>query len=636
MASPLVSLVLGLSRRSARVSILAAAACVVALVVLPVGVTGATPRHPGGVYLGETSQDRRVEFVLSADGSRIRAIQMSVEARCRRIGIDVSHLEFTKGRPARSGEITGEFSYEYDDGADDPTVARGRLIWRFVGARRVVGSVRLRIRGEYLVDVDLSKTVHDTCRSGQVRFSAEAPPESRSRLGELSAASAEAGCYRRPARAGCLPARALDEPSSITISPDGRHLYAAGARDAIEAPPRIASFARESTTGALQQLGDQEGCVERTGRGGCTPARGMHGGPSVAISGDGRHLYVAGGAPAGSSVDGSIAVFARDQASGVLSQPPGPLACLGDPAEGCAAIGSPGQPQAIAMSPDGRQLYVSWKSYGPDDTGVAWFERDPDSGGLSSPPGVACLSSKGTQGCERASTMLHLESLLASRDGQALYAADGGGITAMIRDVETGRLREASGRGRCLRTGTRGVCGTLRVGDEGETELVASPDGRNLYLSAGSSLAILRRRGAGPGLTQPTGTAGCLTDGEEVPGCRYARGLEEINGLAVSPDGRNVYVGATLAKYSVYGRGAIAVFARSPDGTLVQLRAKRGCISGSPSARDPFGPLRCGTARIRQTSGIAISPGGEHLYAGWATFDDSASGLTVLSRRMQR
>jgi DNA-binding beta-propeller fold protein YncE len=628
----LVSLILGLYRGS----ILAAAACVVALVVLPVEVTGAAPRHPGGVYLGETSQDRRAEFVLSDDGSRIRAIRMSVEARCRRIGIDVSHLEFTKGRPARRGEITGEFSYEYDDGADDPTVARGRLIWRFVAARRVVGSVRLRIRGEYLVDVDLSKTVHDTCHSGQVLFSAEAPPEARSRLGELSAASGEAGCYRRPARTGCLSARALHEPSSIIISPDGRHLYAAGARDAPEARPQIASFARESTTGTLQQLGGQEGCVNRTGKDSCAAGRGMHGRPNVAISGDGRHLYVAGSTPWGSAVSASIAVFARDQASGALSQAAGAVGCLGDPIEGCGAIGSPGQPEAIAMSPDGRQLYISWKSFGPDDRGVSWYERDPISGGLSSPPGVACLSSRGTQGCERASTVLHLESLLASRDGRALYAADAGGITAMIRDLETGRLSEASGPGRCLRTRTRGICGRLRVGEEGRTELVSSPNGRNLYLSVGSSVAILRRRGAGPGLTQATGTAGCLTDGEEVPGCRYARGLEEINGLAVSPDGRNVYVGATLAKYSAYGRGAIAVFARSPNGSLVQLRAKTGCVSGSPNALDPFGPLRCSTAGIRQTSGIAISPGGEHVYAGWATFDESASGLTVLSRRMQR
>lgn len=91
----------------------------------------------------------------------------------------------------------------------------------------------------------------------------------------------------------------------------------------------------------------------------------------MAVSRDGRHLYVA------NELDGTIAVFAHDPAVGsvTIAQT---IASVTD------GSGVPCQPAEIVLSPDGRHLYVT--NRGPEQVGI--FAVDAESGAIT-PAGFA-------------------------------------------------------------------------------------------------------------------------------------------------------------------------------------------------------------------------------------------------------
>ena len=82
----------------------------------------------------------------------------------------------------------------------------------------------------------------------------------------------------------------LDGAISVTISPDGKHLYAAGGGD-----DAVAVFSRNTTTGALTFVEKQQD----SDRG----VDGLDGAISTTVSPDGMHLYAAG------VRDNAVAVF---------------------------------------------------------------------------------------------------------------------------------------------------------------------------------------------------------------------------------------------------------------------------------------------------------------------------------------
>ena len=96
----------------------------------------------------------------------------------------------------------------------------------------------------------------------------------------------------------------------------------------------------------------------------------------------------------------------------------------------------------------------------------------------------------------------------------------------------------------------------------------------------GDGVAVFDR-GAGGTLTQKAGTAGCISETGAGP-CADGRALDRAQSIAISPDGRSTYIGAS---------GAVSIVDRAPNGTLAQKPGTTGCISD-----DGAGPCVDGTA----------------------------------------
>src|SRR5262249_22127444 len=146
------------------------------------------------------------------------------------------------------------------------------------------------------------------------------------------------------------------------------------------------------------------------------------------------------------------------------------------------------------------------------------------------------------------------------------------------------------------------------------SRVAVSPDGENVYVasSTGNAVALfgrvsggrLQRMGCignadGPGNTGAPGPTSCIG----------ADGLGGAHGIAVSPDGENVYVASSTGN-------AVAIFGRVEGGGLQRI----GCIgnTANPENTGAPGPASCGGAdglggasapsRSAPTAGTRTSP----------------------------
>lgn len=131
-------------------------------------------------------------------------------------------------------------------------------------------------------------------------------------------------------------------------------------------------------------------------------------------------------------------------------------------------------------------------------------------------------------------------------------------------------------------------------------------------------------------LEQLPGRLGCLSSGKaSKKACGKARALKGAGpgvgsrAIAISPDGRSVYVAAS-------GANAIAVFDRSPStGALTQPKGKAGCVAGIVGKAK--GAQGCGLAiGLLAPNSVAVSPDGRNVYA---TTRDGSSVVTFLRNR---
>ncbi|MEH2024341.1 beta-propeller fold lactonase family protein [Nostoc sp.] len=292
---------------------------------------------------------------------------------------------------------------------------------------------------------------------------------------------------------------------SITVSPDGRFLYAAGYNDSA-----VAVFKRDTTTGKLSFVEVQKDDTNGVD--------GLGSSYSVTVSPDGKFLYASG------YDDSAVAVFKRNQQTGKLSF----VEVQKDDTNGVDGLGGA---ESITVSPDGKFLYAS----GYDDSAVAVFERDITTGQLSFVE-VQKDDTNGVDGLGGAN------SVIVSPDGKFLYAAgyDDSAVAVFERDTTTGQLSFVE----VQKDGTNGVDGLASA-----ASVTVSPDGKYLYAAGynDSAVAVFER----------DTTTGQLSFVEvQKDGISSVDGLDGVYSVTVSPDGKYLYAAG-------YQDSAVAVFERN-------------------------------------------------------------------------
>ena len=380
------------------------------------------------------------------------------------------------------------------------------------------------------------------------------------RTGALSQLAGRAGCTSEGGKYGCAVGRGLIGAFSVAISPDGRNVYVASYSG-------VVAFSRQPATGALSQLPGSAACVLEGGGEGCASGRGLDGASSVTVSPDGKNVYVA------STSSNAVAVFARDRTTGALRQLEGPAGCTDERGNDNCQLGR-GLAGAfsVAVPLDGRHVYVVSLS----SNAIVRFGRDPVGGELTEENApTACTSERGTEGCTTGRAILGPNALAIAPDGGHVYVAssESSSVAVLLRERTTGVLDQLPGTYACTSERGSGGCSPGR-GLGGSFALGMNPKATSLYVASQNSVVVFSRHAANGRIAQLSGRRGCV-DEYRREGCAGGRGLAGAASVAVSPDGRNVYVAALQSN-------AVAVFKRRPD--AVTLRASlsgipRGCAS---------------------------------------------------------
>ena len=434
--------------------------------------------------------------------------------------------------------------------------------------------------------------------------------------------------------------------------------------------------AAAAPTGRLVQPKGEVGCIHRKGTNRCAQGRAVTSPEDIAISPDGRHAYVAsfgshgiavfkrarrtgfleqlprrrgcvrhrGGrfcghgraiaspvsitlSPDGANVyvvaagSDAISVFARNRRTGVISQLAGGRGCVSQrPGGGCVVGRALNEPTSVAVSPDGAHVYVTGRRF---PSGVAVFNRAAD-GSLTQPAGTAgCVTHRGGFDCAAARALASPEEVAVSPDSRFVLIASMRSSAVVVLAQGSEGLSQAEGARGCIANGG-GTEGCARGrGLAGGVDLAVTRDGRNVYVasSIGDAIAILARNRATGVLSQAPGRAGCISQGGGGGRCIRGHGLDEVWSVAVSPDGRNVY--GVSAKVNM-----LAALARNPStGGLTQLPGKYGCF-----IRGRGGLFGCPEGRgLTGAVSVTVSRNGRNVYVA---SEDTYLGSVAVFRRI--
>jgi DNA-binding beta-propeller fold protein YncE len=264
-------------------------------------------------------------------------------------------------------------------------------------------------------------------------------------------------------------------------------------------------------------------------------------------------------------------------------------------ASGRALVG----PDVVIVSPDGVNVYVG-SFFG---NAVAVFDRDRASGALTQPGDSTGCIAEAIAGCTLGLALGAPEGMAISGDGANVYVATAlsNAVVVLARDQSTGTLTQATDGSGCIANSALSGCST-GVQLSGANAVAFNPGGDVDVTSLYSDSVTSFGRTSTGGLTQKKGTLGCLVY-LRATGCSFGRALVAPEGLAVSPDGANVYAAA-------FSTGAIDVLDRGKkSGTVNQKPGRAGCIA-------PRSVSGCTRGRaLRGASSIALSPDGRYLYS---------------------
>ncbi|NEQ38756.1 MAG: beta-propeller fold lactonase family protein [Okeania sp. SIO3I5] len=232
----------------------------------------------------------------------------------------------------------------------------------------------------------------------------------------------------------------LDYPQAVTLSPDGKSVYAAGASDYA-----IAVFNRDPKTGKLTFVEKQE-----EGENG---VQGLKWPNSVTVSPDGKHIY------ATAENSNALTVFSRDTQTGALTF----VETKEDNKEGVDGLD---EANSVIVSPDGKHVYAT----GERDAALAVFSRDSSTGKLTFVE-VEKWDFTNENGLRL------VTSVTMSSDGHYVYATGSFDNTLVVftRDSETGKLT------------------FVKTESTSGESLTVSPDGNNIYSAGGDKLEVFKQ-----------------------------------------------------------------------------------------------------------------------------------------------
>lgn len=394
----------------------------------------------------------------------------------------------------------------------------------------------------------------------------------------------------------------LDGTSLVAVSSDGKSVYAVS-----ESEAAIVSFKRNRRTGALTP----KGCIndpDAVDLAACTKhAAGLSGAGSIAISRDGKSVYVA------SESDHAIARFKRNRRNGALTA----KGCFEDndsgggdctkSANGLAAATS------VVVSRDGKSVYAASEL----DDAVVRFKRNLRNGALTA---KGCVDdddfgtdpNQGEDTCAQSTDGLDQTGALAiSDDGKSLYATGEQGTIVRFNRKPNGALTPKG----CIDDNDLVApddCAKHTNGLETAEGLTVSGDGKSVYVVSGDDDAIVRFDRKRSGALRPKG---CIDDNDfgsdpeqGADTCANSTSaMNESTGVAVSADGDWVYV-------ATGEDDAIVRFKRAAGGALTP----KGCIDDNDFGTDPLqGEDNCADSAngLAKLTSIAITPDGKSVYA---------------------
>jgi len=351
----------------------------------------------------------------------------------------------------------------------------------------------------------------------------------------------------------CGAGEGLFHPEAVAVSPDGTNVYVVGGitHDTISTSfGSLTILTRDPATGEVTDSGclSSDGTDGRDGASGlCTPMPSLLGADGVTVSADGKTVFVTARDSA------SVVAFARDPTTGALTR----LGCLQagpHPGSPCTAANVFYGAEHPLASANGSALYVTSEQEGT----ISAFAPPPPPAGEQSAASGSGTSGSSPSGASGASG--------ASGGGSGASGSPAVGLASLFTTTPGPFVANP-----CI--AVNGYDGTCAVGVamKGVTEVVPSPEGNQLYAVATVSHAVDVFAPAGKeGLVQ----TGCLMANAPAGLCGSSALLQSPGALAVSPDGRNVYVADQAA-----GGGRIDVLSRNAStGQLTDV----GCVDYLP------------------------------------------------------
>jgi DNA-binding beta-propeller fold protein YncE len=256
--------------------------------------------------------------------------------------------------------------------------------------------------------------------------------------------------------------------------------------------------------------------------------------------------------------------------------------------------------------PNGQTMVLQWKTVDSsgkpvlDSSGSqVWtsigktLTADTTLGALSP---LGCVVDTGKSTCSTTQAGLSgVYGIAVSPDGKSAYAAstDDNALVAFARDPSTYVLTPQG----CIGDSGTGSCPATAAGLDGAKGVAISPDGKNVYTaSSGDNAVAVFARDPSTGALTPKG---CIVDSGQSSCAATQQGLSDVRAIVVSPDGKNVYTASS-------DDDAVAIFARDPStGALTP----KSCVGDAGSSKCPT------TAQgLNGATGIAISPDGASVY----------------------